>query len=335
MEYWKAFKNLETLMRNDFWKGDHVPPSTSAQPWLEYIYIAKIIPDDTKIKILKYKTKNDEELDPSPYFKIGFSNNDSNNVELSRRLKELDSEYGKVRLLYRWRLPSAQKYESSIKEFLINFRFKEKEIGCIQKIEKPRATNAEQNEQKTQTNNPPKNNPPKGFTEIIYNIPITTLVHTIQLCIIYHSLKNYLTDKTNSGALSDMTVSPTSIQDESDEYEFRSTEEPKIVFNYTDVFDEINNKGIYFSIYPQRCLDWNESGKPLGPDRFKDYIMNYRTDFDDTYDFRGGGDGGLDDDGGDPGGAVAGGGGGGGGEGKTPEGKTGNLLPLVLYALRF
>ena len=319
MEYWKAFKNLKTLMKNDFWKGDHVPPSTSAEPWLEYIYIAKIIVQDNnendKIKIKQYKGN-----DPTHYFKIGFSSNDSNNVELSRRMKELDRDFGKVRLLYRWRLPSAEKYESSIKDFLINFRFKEKEIGCIRKIEKPR-TNPGQNEQKTQTNNPPKKNPPKGFTEVIYNIPITTLVHTIQLCIIYHSLKNYLTDKTNSGALSDMTVSPTSIQDTQGEHTFKITEEPNIVFNYTNVFEKINRIGISFSIYPQRCLDWNGE---QGPEKFEKYIMNYRTDFEQKYDFDlGFDDGGVGDDGG---------GGGGGGEGKNPEG---NLLPLVLYALRF
>ena len=285
MEYWRAFDNLKSLMENDFWKGDHVPPSTSAEPWLEYLYIAKIIPNN-KIKILKY-TRNDEELDPSDYFKIGFSNPDSNNVELSRRINELNSDFGKVRLLYRWTLPAAQKYESSIKDFLINFRYKEKEKGLIQ------------------TNN---NKNPKGYTEIIYNIPITTLVHTIQLCIIYHTFKNYLTNKTNSGALSDMTVSPTSIQDESDEYEFKITEEPNIVFNYTNVFDEINKRGISFSIYPQRCVDWDGE---QGPKKFEKYIMNYRTDFDETYDFPGGG------------------------ESKSGESKNENILPLVLYALRF
>jgi len=302
MEYWKAFENLNKLMENDFWKGDHVPPSTSAEPWLEYIYIVKIILNN-KITIRTYIDKNNEEKNLTDYFKIGFSNNDNNNVEISRRINELNSEFGNVRLLYRWRLPAAQKYENSIKDFLINFRFKEKELGCIRNV--------------NDTN-------PKGFTEIIYNIPITTLVHTIQLCIIYHSLKNYLTDKSNSGALSDMTVSPTSIQDTQDEYTFRTTEEPNIVFNYTDVFKEIHRRRISFSIYPQRCLDWDGE---QGPEKFKEYIMNYRPGFDGTYDFDSGDDGDNDGDfDGDEAIPV------GNGEGKT----AGNdLLPLVLYALRF
>lgn len=302
MEYWKAFENLTSLMENDFWKGDHVPPSTSAEPWLAYIYIVKIIPND-KIEIKPYIDKNDEEKNLTDYFKIGFSNNDTNNVEISRRINELNSEFGNVRLLYRWRVPAAQKYENSIKDFLINFRFKEKELGCIQNV--------------NDTN-------PKGFTEIIYNIPITTLVHTIQLCIIYHSLKNYLTDKSNSGALSIMTVSPTSIQDTEDEYTFRTTEEPNIVFNYTNVFNEIH-RYTSFSIYPQRCLDWDGE---QGPEKFKEYIMNYRPRFEQKYDFQGGGGGNGFDDAGDE--MIVG------NEGKTAEGKTpANLLPLVLYALRF
>lgn len=306
MEYWKAFENLNTLMKNDFWKGDHVPPSTSAEPWLEYIYIVKIILNNNdKIEIRPYK-----ENVPTHYFKIGFSNNDTNNLEISRRLKELDSEFGKVRLLYRWRLPAAQKYESSIKEFLINFRFtKQEKESCI--IKKPNAL-------------------PKGFSEIIYNIPITTLVHTIQLCIIYHSLKNYLTDKTNSGALSDMTVSPTTIQD-TQEHTFKITEEPNIVFNYTNVFKEINRRDISFSIYPQRCLVWTQHPDKSPPEKFKEYIMNYRNGFDDTYTFDSGGDdNGFDDeDNGEDVDAMTVGGGG------VAEGKTGDLLPLVLYALRF
>lgn len=305
MEYWKAFENLNKLMENDFWKGDHVPPSTSAEPWLEYIYIVKIILTDNnkndKIEIQPHKGSV-----PTHYFKIGFSNNDTNNVEISRRIRELDSEFGKVRLLYRWRLPTAQKYENSIKDFLINFRYKEKESGCIKKL------GTTQN--------------PKGFTEIIYNIPITTLVHTIQLCIIYHSLKNYLTDKSNSGALSIMTVSPTSIQDES-EHTFRTTEEPNIVFNYTNVFNEIH-RYTSFSIYPQRCVDWDWDGEGGPPEKFKEYIMNYRNDFEQKYDFDSGDDG--DNDGDDAGGDAMTVGGGG-----VAEGKTGDLLPLVLYALRF
>lgn len=308
MEYWKAFTNLTSLMENDFWKGDHVPPSTSAEPWLAYIYIVKIIPNN-KITIKTYIDKNNEEKNLTDYFKIGFSNNDTNNVEISRRINELNSELGKVRLIYRWRLPAAQKYENSIKDFLINFRFKEKEVGCIQ------------NDNSTN---------PKGFTEIIYNIPITTLVHTIQLCIIYHSLKNYLTDKSNSGALSIMTVSPTSIQDTQDEYTFRTTEEPNIVFNYTDVFNEIHRRGISFSIYPQRCLVWDWDGEP--PEKFKEYIMNYRNNFEQKYDFQGGdGGNGLGDFG------DFGGGNGGNGGGGVPTGgeEKGSLLPLVLYALRF
>ena len=241
----------------------------------------------------------------------------STHVEISRRIRELDSEFGKVRLLYRWRLPTAQKYENSIKDFLINFRYKEKESGCIKKL------GTTQN--------------PKGFTEIIYNIPITTLVHTIQLCIIYHSLKNYLTDKSNSGALSIMTVSPTSIQDTEDEYTFRTTEEPNIVFNYINVFKEIH-RYTSFSIYPQRCLVWTQHPDKSPPEKFKEYIMNYRPRVEQKYDFQGD-DGGFDneDDGED--GLVNGNeampvGNGGGGVPTGGEEK-GNLLPLVLYALRF
>lgn len=306
MEYWKAFENLNKLMENDFWKGDHVPPAPS-KPWLEYIYIVKIIPNN-KITI---------NLQNTDIYKIGWSN-DTSPLELKERIKKLNSELGKVRLLYRWRVPAAQTFEKFIKDFLINFR-RTKDSLVVKRNE---------NEQKTTEQKTTEPEPAKGFTEIIYNIPITTLVHIIQLCIIFRAT-DYLTDKTNVDALSDMRFSPTTVQDATGMHSLLATPETNIVFNYTDVFKEIH-RYTSFSIYPQRCVDWDWDGQGGPPEKFKEYIMNYRPGFEQKYDFDSGDDGDFGDAGDDAGDETKTAGGGG-----VAGGKTGDLLPLVLYALRF
>jgi len=293
-------------MSNDFWKGDHVPPAPSKE-WLEYIYIVKIIRNDSNDSI-KIKTQTTD------IYKIGWSN-DTSQIELKERMKGLKKSFGDVRLVYRWRLPAAQTFETFILRFLQNFRIN---------------TNAESLIRRSTTDG----STDRGVdlsTEVIFNIPITTLVHVMQLCIICRATE-YLTNKTDVDVLSDMKAIPTSIGDAVGNHTFAQLVTGAVVeFNYTNVFRKISDMGIPFSIYPKGCVAWSGTGTDDPPTKFEKYIMNYTTDFDQLYEFDGGGEFGGG------GGDLGEGGGGGGGETKNTVNATenGNLLPLILYALRF
>ena len=292
-------------MSNDFWKGDHVPPAPSKE-WLEYIYIVKIIANNS-IKIETLTTD---------IYKIGWSN-DTSPIELNERMKGLKKSFGDVRLVYRWRLPAAQTFETFILSFLQNFRINTIAESLIRRSTTDGSTG-------------------RGVdfsTEVIFNIPITTLVHVMQLCIICRATE-YLTNKTGVAVLSDMKAIPTSIVDAVSNYTFAEGAEdelvPVIEFNYTNVFRKISVMGISFSIYPKGCVAWSRAVPDDPPTKFEKYIMNYTTDFDQRYDFGGGGEfGGGDDDGDDDGGEAKNTG------HATGNTENGNLLPLILYALRF
>ena len=311
MEYWKAFEDFQSLMSNDFWKGDHVPPAPSKE-WLEYIYIVKIIANDSIII----------QTDTTDVYKIGWSN-DTSPIELNERMKGLKKSFGDVRLVYRWRLPAAQTFEKFILSFLQNFRKNTLAESLIRRSTTDGSTGRAAD----------------MSTEVIYNIPITTLVHVMQLCIICRATE-YLTNKTGVAVLSDMKAIPTSIGDAVRKHTFAELVPvgaeaelvPGVEFNYTTVFRKISDMDIPFSIYPKGCIAWSGAGNNDPPTKFKQYIMNYTTDFDPRYDFDDGGgfdnngDGGeLDDN--DSGEAK------GNATGNAPE--NGNLLPLILYALRF
>ena len=180
---------------------------------------------------VKFKDSDNTDLQG---FKIGWSNN------IKDRMNQLKSDFNDAVLLYTWRLPAAQTFEKVVKDFLIQF-------GSKTTI-----------------------NDLTGSTEVIFDLDLVPLVHTMQLCVLYRA-SQFLTNREGVRTLNVMETPPDQIS-YNGIYNGRNVDlnngikltefSPEALFRNLNITDK----------YPKGYNDWSYPNKS-----FRRYIRFYST----------------------------------------------------------